>query len=82
MMSIEWAKPTATELLVIKMSRPFAAKPAAYQSAYSPVKSRFKETTFVALNFILLACKLAIDRVTSILGNKRCLHSSWVAERL
>ncbi len=28
-MSIEWAKPVATELLVIRMSRPFAAKPAA-----------------------------------------------------
>ncbi len=28
MMSIEWAKPVATELLVIGMSRPFAAKPA------------------------------------------------------
>ncbi len=29
MMSFEWAKPVATELLVIRMSRPFAAKPAA-----------------------------------------------------
>ncbi len=29
MMSIEWAKPVATELLVIRMSRPFAAKSAA-----------------------------------------------------
>ncbi len=29
MMSIEWAKPEATELLVIRMSRPFVAKPAA-----------------------------------------------------
>ncbi len=27
MMSIEWAKLVATELLVIRMSRPFAAKP-------------------------------------------------------
>ncbi len=29
MMSIEWAKPVVTELLVLRMSRPFAAKPAA-----------------------------------------------------
>ncbi len=29
MMSIEWAKPVATELLVIRMSRPFAAQSAA-----------------------------------------------------
>ncbi len=29
MMSFEWAKPVATELLVIRMSKPFAAKPAA-----------------------------------------------------
>ncbi len=29
MMSFEWAKPVATELLVIRMSRPFATKPAA-----------------------------------------------------
>ncbi len=29
MVSIEWAKPVATELLVIRMSQPFAAKPAA-----------------------------------------------------
>ncbi len=29
MMSIEWAKHVATELLVIRMSRPLAAKPAA-----------------------------------------------------
>ncbi len=29
MMSTEWAEPVATELLVIGMSRPFAAKPAA-----------------------------------------------------
>ncbi len=28
MMSFEWAKNVATELLVIRMSRPFAAKPA------------------------------------------------------
>ncbi len=26
-MNFEWAKPVATELLVIRMSRPFAAKP-------------------------------------------------------
>ncbi len=29
MMSIGWAKPVATELLIIRMSRPFAAKPGA-----------------------------------------------------
>ncbi len=29
MMSIKWVKPVATELLVTRMSRPFAAKPAA-----------------------------------------------------
>ncbi len=29
MMSIEWAKPVVTELLIIRISRPFAAKPAA-----------------------------------------------------
>ncbi len=29
MMSIKWAKHVSTELLVIKMSRPFEAKPAA-----------------------------------------------------
>ncbi len=29
MMSFEWAKPVATEQLVIRLSRPFAAKPAA-----------------------------------------------------
>ncbi len=29
MMSIKWAKPVATGLLVIRLSRPFAAKPAA-----------------------------------------------------
>ncbi len=29
MMSIEWVKPVAVELLVMRMNKPFAAKPAA-----------------------------------------------------
>ncbi len=28
MLSVKWAKPVATELLVVRMRRPFAAKPA------------------------------------------------------
>ncbi len=49
MASSEWAKPVATELLVIRTSRPFRVKPAANRSYEAPIRP--KHVSMAAVHF-------------------------------